>query len=248
MKKLINGTANEFYKLAIRKKYIVFLIIAIALSFVRVAASFISAKLSGGNVALSLGNIPMTMIGFFTEILVPLIVFMAVTDLITTELGDGTFKAVLLLPQSRMKVITTKIFAAFLMGAAYYIILLIACLIIQGVFAGASGETVKTILAYLIDLVPMFVLVLMAAVINLMSKGSTLAMFLCILVYAVMKYLVTFVPGMNGVLFVSYMQWHKLWIGSTLPIRALLPKIGVVVGSGVLLYSAAFVLIDRREL
>lgn len=249
MRRLITGIGNEFYKLAIKKKYIVFLVIAIAVSFTRVGSNALIAKLSAGAASISTGNIPMTMLGFFSELLVPLVVFMAATDLIATEAGEGTLKAALLLPQSRMKVLTSKVMATFLMGMLYYIILLISCFIIEAVYGGNIGvHMIKTIGAYLIDLIPLFVLTLMAAVINLASKSSTLAMFLCILIYALMKYMIYFVPGANSILFTAYSQWHRLWIGSTLPIRALLPKIGVVVGWGVLTYGAAFVMMDKKEL
>ncbi len=244
----MTSIGNEFYKLLIKKKYTVFLLIAIAVSFTRIGGGALVQKLSGGEITVAVGNIPVTMLGLFAEVLVPLIVFMAVTDLIATEISEGTFKAALLLPQTRMKVLTSKAGAAFLMGAAYYVILLISCFIIEAVFGGNVGEhMLLTTAAYLIDLVPLMVLVLMASVINFSAKGPTFAMFLCILIYVLTKYMVYFVEGSGGILFTAYLQWHKLWIGSTLPARALLPKAGVIIGSGVLLYGVSYILMERKE-
>ena len=249
MKRLMISIGNEFYKLAIKKKYIVFLAAAVAVSFVRIGGSALISKISAGSVEVSVGNIPMTMLLLFAEILVPLIVFMAMTDLIATEFSEGTMKASLLLPQSRMKVLTSKIAAAFLMGACYYIILLAACFLIEAAYGGAVGSHfVQTVGAYLIDLIPMLVLTIMAAMINLAAKGSTFSMFLCILVYAVMKYMNYFVSGIGDMLFTSYLQWHRLWIGETLPLGALIPKIGILLGSGVLMYGVSYYLMDKKEL
>ena len=58
----------------------------------------------------------MEMVGFVFDILVPLIIFMAVTDLFASEVQEDSMKASLLRPMTRFKVMTSKSLAVFVLG------------------------------------------------------------------------------------------------------------------------------------
>jgi len=237
---------NELTKLLHRKKYIVLLIIAVLICTSRVGIDFIIAKLNRGIVPKA--EIAMEIFPFFAEIYVPLVMFMAICDLIPTEINDLTIKATLMRPVSRFKIISAKITASFLTGAIFYAVIFLACTVLQFVFSTANGMYVlKSFAAYAVDLVPLFVLTLFAAVISMLGKTPTLSMFMIIVAYALMKYCNYFSPVLNNMLFTSYMQWHKLLIGVTIPFAALSVKLGVLLGSAMLLYTAAFALFDRKE-
>lgn len=237
---------NEITKLAGKKKYLVLFIIAILICGGRVGVNQIISRLSGE--AIKTSNIIMEMFPFFAEIYVPLIVFMAVTDLVSTEICDLTIKATLMRPVSRFKVVSAKIIASFLMGTVFYAGVFVSCAILQAVFGSVDLAYIsKSLGAYIIDLVPLFVLTLFANMINLLSKTPTLSMFLSIVAYALMKYCNYFSPMLNTMFFTSYMQWHKLWIGAMIPFGALSVKIGIITGSAVLLYTAGYMLFDKKE-
>lgn len=249
MNRLFANYKNELYLLVTKKKYAVLLILGILVCLGRIGGSLLLARISDGMVSVQ-SNLVMEILPFFAEILVPLVVLMAVTDLFAAQMQDSTMKAVLLRPVSRFKILTSKVFAAFTVGVIYFIVLFIACVII-GIIFGGSGRMAENLMqsmaAYAVDLIPMFILALMAVVINLLCDSATLSMFLSIAVYAVMKYCDYFVPGTNGILFTSYMQWHKLWIGAALPFGAMISKIGVLLGSGVIFYTAGYYLFDNKK-
>ena len=249
MNVLVKSVKNEFYKLIKKKKYLVLLIISIAICAGRVGIGMLVERISQGMVNMNkISNLIMQMFPFFAEILVPLVVFMAVTDLFSNEILDGTMKAVLMRPITRFKVMTSKIFAAFSIGILYYMVIFAACVILELLVSNIkAGYVLQTLGAYLIDMIPLFITTLMAVVINLISKSPTLAMFLSIVVYALMKYCNYFIPALNAVLFTSYNQWHRLWIGATLPFSALAPKVGVILGSGIVLYTVGYLLFERKE-
>lgn len=158
-------------------------------------------------------------------------------------------KAALLRPVTRIKVFASKVAAIFLMGAAFLGGIFLICAVIQGVSGNSLLPVLlPTLAAYLIDLVPMLGLVLLGVLVNMLCAGPTLSMLLSIGIYAFFKYLNYFVAAWGQMVFTAYLQWHKLWLGATLPFGALITKIGIVLGTLVVFFTAAYILFDRKEL
>lgn len=243
---MINALKNELIKLFSKKKYIVLLIIALLICAGREGMNLILSKLTHTDIKSA--NMIMEMFPFFAEVYVPLVVFMAVCDLLSSEMHDLTIKASLLRPVTRFKLLSAKMLSSFIMGAVFYVFILAVCAAMQGVFGELTASYLfKSTAAYLIDLVPLFVLVLFAALINMLCKTPTLSMFMTIVGYAVLKYCNYFSPILNSMLFTSYMQWHKLWIGSIIPFGALFTKVCIIVGTSLLLYTSDYILFDKKE-
>lgn len=246
MKALITNTKSELYKLLIKKKYIVITVIGALICVLRLGGNVLIAKLSGGEVVIK-SNLIMEMIGFVTDILIPLIIFMAVTDLFASETQEDTLKASLMRPLTRFKVMTSKSLAAFILGAAALLAMFFICLIIQIISGNSLSAVPHTFAAYVIDMIPILALVSMAVLINMLSKSPTLAMLLCIVVYALFKYMNYYVSPMGQMIFTAYSQWHKIWIGTALPLTALLSKIGILFGSILILYIVSYIIFEKKD-
>ncbi len=248
MNTLINSTKNEFSKLLLKKKYIVLLVISAGFCLLRMGGSMLLEKISRGEVQIR-SNIMLEMLPFAAEIMVPLIVFMAAADLFCSEFQEDTMKAALLRPVTRIKVFASKAAAIFMMGAAFFLGVFVICAVIQGVSGNKLLPVLlPTLCAYIIDLVPMLGLVLLGVLVNMVCAGPTLAMLLSIGIYALFKYLNYFVAAWGQMVFTAYLQWHKLWIGAMLPFGALVSKIGIVLGTMLIFFTAAYILFDRKEL
>ncbi len=246
MKKLILSTGGELSKLLARKKYIVLTILGVLVCFLRFGASLLIAAVSGGEIAVK-SNYPAAMLGFTADILVPLMVFMAVTDLFSSEMQDDSFKASLMRPLSRFKVMTSKALAAFALGAAVMLSMFAACLVMQLISGGGMSGTATNLAIYLTDIVPIFALVSMALFINMIAKSPTLSMLLCIAAYIFFKYLNIYISPYGQMIFTAYSQWHKIWIGAQLPLGALLPRVGIWLGSVLILYAASYIIFERKD-
>lgn len=183
MKKYIAGVVNESLKLIHRKKYLVFLIIGIAMSLFNVLGKTLVSKVSSGALNLSGSSASMAMITLFVDFLIPLVVMMAVCDLFATEFQELTIKASLLRPVSRFKLYSAKITAVTLLALVYLVVLFVSSTLLDVLITGRTGNLLYSFGAYLLDIVPLFVVILMATFLNQLGKGSTLAMFLCIIVY-----------------------------------------------------------------
>lgn len=247
MKALILSTKSELQKLLTRKKYLVITILGALICLLRLGGNLLIAKVSGGEVIIK-SNLIMSMLGFVTDIIIPLIVFMAVTDLFASEVQEDTLKASLMRPLTRFKVMTSKSLAVFILSCAVMLVMFIACLVMQIVSGNSLSIVPQSLAAYLIDMIPIISLVAMALLINMISKSPTLAMLLCIVVYIFFKYLNLYVSPLGQMVFTAYTQWHKIWIGSLLPAGALMAKAGILFGSVLILYTLSYIMFDNKDL
>ena len=247
MNVLISNTKNEFYKLVSRKKYIVLLILFLAVCLLRLGGSALIEKISMGVVQIRT-NMMLEMLPFLAEIMTPLVVFMAATDLFGSEMQEDTMKAVLMRPITRLKVMTSKILAAFLIGCLYYLAVFVICAILQAVTGNALLPVLFTSLgAYLIDLIPMLGLVLMGVLVNMLTASPTLSMLLSIGIYAFFKYANYFLAPLGQMIFTAYLQWHRIWIGATLPFSAMISKVGLLFGTMLIFFTISYILFDKKE-
>ncbi len=246
MKALILSTKGELQKLFIRKKYLVITILGALICLLRLGGNLLVAKVSGGELIIK-SNLIMSMLGFVTDILIPLVVFMAVTDLFAGEAQEDTLKASLMRPLTRFKVMTSKSLAVFLISCAVMLVMFAVCFVIQVASGNGLGGAVQTLAAYLIDMVPVIALVAMAVLINMIAKGPTLSMLLCIVVYVFFKYLNLYVSPLGQMVFTAYTQWHKIWLGSLLPFGTLMAKTGILFGSVLILYTLSYIIFDGKD-
>ncbi len=246
MNALILNTKSEIKKLLTKKKYIVITVIGALICLLRLGGNVLIAKVSGGEVVIK-SNLIMEMIGFVIDILVPLVVFMAVTDLFASEVQEDTLKASLMRPLTRFKVMTSKSLAAFVLGCGVILVMFAVCLVIQIISGNSLASVPATFMAYVIDMIPVFSLVAMALLINMIAKSPTLAMLLCIVVYIFFKYLNFYVSPYGQMIFTAYSQWHKIWIGSLLPFGTMLSKVGILFGSVLILYTLSYIIFDKKD-
>lgn len=246
MRVLLLNTKSEFLKLINKKKYLVITILSALISLIRLGGSLLISKVSHGELVIK-GNLMASMLSFVADILIPLVVFMAVTDLFASEMQEDTFKASLLRPLTRFKVILSKCAGVWLLSCAVMLAMFCVCFIMQIISGYGLGGTWHMLSAYLIDLIPVIALIGLALFINTISKSPTLAMLLCIVVYIFFKYLNLYVSPYGQMVFTAYSQWHKLWLGSTLPFGALASKLGILFGSVLILYTTSYIILDKKN-
>ena len=247
MRELSANLINELQKLWVKKKYIVFLIIEVAICALVVFVQTLISRASNGIFPLRAMSLSMTVITFFIEVLIPLIVFMAATDLFCTEFQDKTMRAVIVRPISKFKIYLSKVLAVTILASLNIIAVFLVTNLLEATVVGEINNFWHSFGAYFLNILPMFIVVLMAVLLNQTVNGSTLAMFICIIAYAALKLSVFFIPQLGGLLFTGYMQWHKLWLGQMLPAGALFSKIALLFGYIIVFLSGGYYLFDKRE-
>ena len=227
-------------------KYLVLTVLGAIICILRIGGNVLVSKITGGEVVIK-SNLIMEMVGFVFDILVPLIIFMAVTDLFASEVQEDSMKASLLRPLTRFKVMTSKSLAVLVLGCMVTLAMFVISLIVQIVSGNSLRSVPITFAAYLINMIPLIAIVSMALLINMISKSPTLAMLLCIVVYVFFKYLNYYITPVGQMVFTAYSQWHKIWIGNVLPFTALISKIGILFGSILILYTLSYIIFDSKD-
>ena len=238
---------KELYKLVHKKKYIVMLIIGMLILMCRYGISYIVTRVSYGMVTIH-SNLPMEILPLLTDLFIPIIVFMAVTDLVATGIQEDTLKADFLRPVTREVLLFSKLLAVLALSAVYMIAFFFATTLMQFISGGGFRLTGMSLGAYILDIVPVINVILFAMLINLITEKPSLSMLLCLALYAILKYFSLYNGSISPILFTSYLRWHNIVIGATLPAGALFGRAGIIFGTMLIFGSASAILIERKNL
>lgn len=246
MKSLCACFSAELKKLAVRKKYtvlsIIFTLVALGVTGI---LSIVNNAISGSGGEISV-NMQMLFLPILVSVILPLIAMMSVCDLFAGEYHNSSIKAQLMRPVTRFKIYISKLVASFVLCGIVAVVMYGVLAICGYIYGDASGVGYAAA-AYALDMIPVFVLILMSALINQVAKSPVSAMFLCLIIYIGAKVLGYFSIGVSGLLFTSYMEWHRLWLGVTLPFEALLSKVSLILGYGITFFSGGYLLFIKNE-
>ena len=247
---------GEFKKLMWRKKYIVFIVIGIFICLLWAAIGSLAAgaALRFGGIPLNLLPTPMGVFPFFAQTLIPLLIFMGVSDLLTAE--TLVMKAVLGRPVARWKLYSGKMLAVITYAAIYLACIYIVSVFLNQLMAGLAGvggralgarELIDALFAYALTLLPLAVLTVFAGFIALLGRSASLTMLVLIVVYLSMRILPIAMPIFGELLFTSHIGWHRLWIGARPSASRLIHIMTIVIGYGAVFFTAGSLIFDRKE-
>lgn len=249
MEQFFANLSNELFKLRKRKKYLVFLILGSAICVASALRVLIVNYVTDGGVSRQaiLGGLMSSNLTFILLLFLPLMAIMATCDLFVGEQADHTIRFSLMRPVGKGKIFFSKAAAAFLLCAFDLAVMYVVTTLTQVCLGGGGEGILASLGASLLDLIPLAVLVLFFALINQLVKGSSLTVLLCVVCYIGLLILGTYMPAVGGLVFTGYLRWHNLWIGITLPLLSLLPRIGLLAGYGLVFGCCGYLLFDRKE-
>lgn len=246
MESLKANILNEVQKLFSRKKTWVFLIIIAITSFL--SAFFITAiQTKLVFIAMSSISFPLMALSIFTNIILPLFIFIAVSELFAGEVEDKTLKLVLIMPITRLKVYITKIIS---IGIYIIINLFVVLLIstISALFLNINLSSISNVIcSYLIDVIPALILAIFASFIAQFFRSSSTALTSCIFIFIGIKVISLFLPGINNNIFTNYLNWSSLWFsGETNFLRAINIFL-LMVAYGIIFFTTGYYMFDKKE-
>ena len=238
------GIINENTKLFKRSKYKILLICIGILSIVLGVIS----NYSGGLINVSLSNLPLNILSILTTVLIPLVIFMAVADLFAAEQENGTIKAVITRPISRNEILISKMIAILIYVTSILIVAFIIGLFMGILFGRTQVINIPEIfIAYVVSIVPIIPTVLLSILISQLSRSSSSSVMLSVLIYIIIILLGIIVPSISSMIFTSYTNWYKLFIGAQMPIKSILVIIGLLIGYSLIFFSGAYALFEKKE-
>lgn len=241
---------NELEKLVYRKKYIVFLILD-AVSCLLIAVTQIVAEVvADGQFDTSILFDDMLVSGMtpYLMVFIPLMALLAAADLFSGEFHDLSIRMILLRPVERWKIYCAKVVAIFGMCIVFTFAHLVFLFLVQLIFGHTVSGFAYAVSAYLLDLIPMAVLVLFFAFLHQLVKSSGSAVALSVVCYIAMVAIGKYVFFAGGLVFTEYLSWHSIWLGTIPPLTVILPKIGILLGTATVFYCAGYYLFERKEI
>lgn len=244
------NTINELQKIFFKKKNLLFwTIIAIFSVGIPVSLTFFQQEL--GVSAIHEANYPVFILNTFSTIILPLLLFMTVSDLFVGEFEDKTLKNILFRPISRFKVFLSKnlaiiiyifihLFTVFLFSFATSMLLNH-----ENLLAGF----INGLKAYIIAVIPAIVISLFTVFITQLFKNSSGALTGSIFIYLALQLIAILFPSLSNALFTSYMDWHLLWLAnSNVELSSLLIKFMLLLSYMIIFATAGFYLFDRKNI
>lgn len=249
MELLKRSTVNELAKLYARKKTIWLLLVALLLPF---AGLPVVRQLQNGLgiAGIASDQYAVTILNAMTLFVLPLLIFMTASDMVSGEIGDKTIRSVLSRPVSRTKIYAAKLIALFAHTAGLLLLVFVASeaaafLLPDARYAaGGMGEAA---LAYTAAALPLFVLCTAAAWVSLGFKNASGALTVCILLYAAAKGLALVFPSYMVFSPITYMNWHQLWLGGAIPAGRIFAIFSLLLGCGMVFYTTGYYFFDKKE-
>ncbi len=231
---LRNALRGERRKLDRRKKYtVLFVLFLIAYLIGRAVAFFTDITGASGVV---MGN---SLLVFY----LPLIAFMAVNDLIASEIRNKSIQHCLVKPVTRMTVYFAKCLAVLIKCARHACGLIVIDYIFM-MFNLNAGSYIQTVYM-LFDLIPLMTLIAFSALIAVIIQNSALSMLLTLVLYAGMHVAGSFL-GVSPILFTSYLNWHGMLHGG-ISLIGFIERILAVAAPGVLFTVLGAIVLERKR-
>jgi ABC-2 type transport system permease protein len=247
MNNLKANIINEVQKLFLKRKITALLVITAIICFL---CAFFISSIQEKLVFIAIDSIsfPLMTLTIFTNIFLPLFIFMSVAELFSGELGDRSLKLVLIRPISRLKVFISKNIAIAIYIIINLLVVFIASTLSSMLLHGKSGFTIPHIIfAYFIDIVPAVVLALFASFIAQFFKSSSGAIITCILCFIGIKALSLFMPELNNMVFTSYLNWYSIWSIGQFSFLRTINILFMVLSYGAIFFTAGYYFFDKKE-
>lgn len=242
---LYAGTYNETVKLLRQTK--TRLTIALAVLVPVMAATLLGNLQSG--LGLDLGrDYPQLMLGLFTAVWLPLFLFMAAADSFSGEYAARTIKLVLLRPVSRAKAFAAKVLA-LLLYAAFVLLVVWIVSVATGLVLDAEttlAGLADSVLAYAAAFVAMAAIGTAASFVAQWLKSGVGTLALCIALYIAGRALPLLLPQAADWSFLTYADWHTLWVGSAADAGRLLQIFVLLLASSMISYTAGWYLFEKK--
>ena len=102
-------------------------------------------------------------------------------------------------------------------------------------------------IAYVVSILPIIPTIFLSILISQLSKSSSSSVMLSVLIYIIIMLITILIPSISSMIFISYVNWYKLFIGAQMPIKSILVIIGLFLGYSLVFFSGAYALFEKRE-
>ncbi len=240
---------NELEKLYKKKKVLVAILLSLA---VIVIGQLLIVGVRSGFGLRGTGSVEFSMLvlSVVVNTVLPLFTALVTIDSFSGEFTQNSMRITLTRPVSRFKIYTAKITAIsiFILGAL--LILLIFSLLAGFIFNTNSAtfdSLGRTVFSYLVSLVPLIVLALGIVLLTNIFKSGIAVFFVSILLFLAFKVLGVLFSQYSSLFLTTQLQWYNLFLVNSFPIIKIVRQFLIMLGSGIMLFTAGFYIFDKKE-
>jgi len=240
---------NEVEKLYKKKKVLVAVLLSLA---VIVIGQLVIVGVRSGFGLRGTGSVefPMLVLSVVVNTILPLFTALVTIDSFSGEFTQNSMRITLTRPVSRFKVYTAKITAIilFILGA---LVLLLVFSLLTGFIFNTNSATLdslgRTVFSYLVSLLPLTVLALAIALLANIFKSGIAVFFISILTFLGLKVLGVLFSQYSGLFLTTQLDWYNLFLVNSFPLLKIFRQFLIMLGYGIMFFTAGFYIFDKKE-
>ena len=240
---------NEIEKLYKKKKALAAVLLSLAMI---VIGQLIIVGVRSGFGIRGTGSVefPMLVLSFAVNSILPLFTALVAIDSFSGEFSLNSMRITLTRPVSRFKIFTAKIVAIVLFILAMLLLLLVFSMLAGFIFNTNSAtldSLTRTVFSYFVSLLPMVVLALGIVFLANLFKSGISVFFVSILAFIALKVLGVIFSRYSSLFMTTQLDWYNLFMVNSFPLGKIVRQFLIMVGSGIMLFTAGFYLFDKKE-
>ncbi len=241
------GVKNTHSKIWLRWKYrICAVLVAVAAVWSGLQAN-LGRNFVASDFAISMAGNHYSMLEALNLFWIPLICFMLAADFFATEIADGSIKFEALRPIGRSSLYLSKAGGMFLYCAEQYLGAYLIHAVVSIVLGGVYALPMLFVATLMSLLVALAFVALASFISNLLGHPS-LAMFVMILVYALMLLVGRVFPAFGVFFFTTSINWYKMIMGTSITWSSFFASLAMLLSIIGLTGAGGQWLFDRRDL
>ena len=240
---------NEIEKLYKKKKALVAVLLSLAVIVIGQLA-IVGVRSGFGLRGAGSVEFPMLVLSVVVNTILPLFTALVAIDSFSGEFSQNSMRITLTRPVSRFKVFTAKITAIVLFILATLLLLLIFSMLAGFIFNTNSAtldSLARTVFSYIVSLLPMVVLALGIVLLANLFKSGISVFFVSILAFIVLKVLGVIFSQYSSLFMTTQLDWYNLFLVNSFPLGKIIRQFLIMLGSGIMLFTAGFYLFDKKE-
>lgn len=238
---------NEIFKISKKKKITVALILLVVSVIIAAIAVYFLNNFAGIRITGS-SDFSIMVMSVLSYTLFPLFAAFISIDMFAGEFADQTIKFTLTSPAPRFKVFLGKVLAIASFIMANLIFVMVLSSLVSIILNRRIPNLIIVLTSYIMVFLPLFIFALVVVLISNIAKGTTSAFMLSILVFLVFNGLGLVFPYFKSLLFTSTFDWYRLILGSYINISKILRIFLILLGYGIMLFTASYYLFEKKDI
>ncbi|MBP1930957.1 ABC transporter permease [Ammoniphilus resinae] len=241
---------NETTKLMKKKKILAAAILSV-LAVVVGQVAVTAIKHGFGLRVVGSTEFPLVVLSIFVYTILPLFATFVAIDMFNGEFSANTMKITLTRPVTRFGVYSAKVLTIALFIAANLFFVMGLSLLAGLMFNPSSASMLgmlRIVLSYSSSFLPVFVFALLVVWLCNLLRGGLAVFFLSILVFVGFTFLDIVLSHYSSFFITSMFDWYTLWISEKINAFKIMRQLLIMLGSGIMFFTAGYYLFDRKDI